>query len=200
MLSAQKNSDHIITMEDEVELILDLCKEKMASAIEHLERELVHIRAGKASPRMLDGLTVDYYGSMTPLTQVANINTPDARTIAIQPWEKKMIPAIEKAIMNANLGFNPDNNGEIVRISVPPLTEERRKTLSKQANAEGENAKVSIRSARKDANDTFKKMLKTGLSEDMEKDAAATVQDMTNDYTKRVDVLMEKKNQEIFTI
>ncbi|WP_372774678.1 ribosome recycling factor [Mangrovibacterium sp.] len=187
-------------MEEEVELILDLCKEKMAQAIEHLEKELVHIRAGKASTRMLDGVMVDYYGSMTPLQQVSNISTPDARTIAVQPWEKNLIGAIEKAILNANLGFNPDNNGEIIRISVPPLTEERRKVLSKQSNAEGENAKVSIRSARKDSNDTLKKMLKTGLSEDMQKDAESLVQDMTNDFTKKVDSLLEKKNQEIFTI
>jgi len=187
-------------MEDEVELILDLCREKMESAIDHLEKELVHIRAGKASPRMLDGVTVDYYGSMTPLQQVSNINTPDARTIAVQPWEKKMISEIEKAIINANLGFNPENNGEIIRISVPALTEERRKSLSKQASAEGENAKVSIRSARKDSNDSLKKLLKDGLSEDMEKDAEAQVQDMTNDFSKKVDTLLEKKTKEIFTI
>ena len=187
-------------MEDEVDLILDLCKEKMVSAIDHLEKELVHIRAGKASTRMLDGVTVDYYGSMTPLQQVSNISTPDARTIAIQPWEKALISPIEKAILNANLGFNPENNGELIRISVPPLTEERRKGLSRQANNEGENAKVSIRLARKDANDTLKKMLKTGLSEDLEKDAEDQVQTMTNEYTKQVESLLEQKIQEIFTI
>lgn len=187
-------------MEEEVELILDLCKERMVSAIEHLEKELVHIRAGKASPRMLDGVAVDYYGSLTPLTQVANVNTPDARTIAIQPWEKKLIPEIEKAIINANLGFNPENNGELIRINVPMLTEERRKVLSKQANTEGENAKVAIRSARKDANEALKKLLKNGLSEDMEKDAEGNVQNMTNDFTKDVDSLLEKKTKEIFTI
>lgn len=187
-------------MEEEVELILDLCREKMESAIDHLEKELVHIRAGKASPRMLDGVLVDYYGSMTPLQQVSNISTPDARTIAIQPWEKSIIAPIEKAIINSNLGFNPENNGEIIRISVPPLTEERRKILSRQANGEGENAKVSIRSARKDANDALKKLLKDGLSEDSQKNTEAEVQDMTNDFTKKVDVLLEKKNQEIFTI
>src|SRR5690606_32548681 len=131
--------------------------------------ELVHIRAGKASPRMLDGVLVDYYGSMTALNQVSNISTPDARTIAVQPWEKSMIAPIEKAIMNANLGFNPDNNGEIIRINVPPLTEERRRNLSKQVSQEGEKAKISIRSARKDANESLKKLLKEGLSEDLEK-------------------------------
>jgi ribosome recycling factor len=187
-------------MEEEVELILDLCEEKMVAAIEHLGKELVHIRAGKASPQMLDGVAVEYYGSSTPLTQVSNINTPDARTIAIQPWEKQLIPEIEKAIINANLGFNPENNGEIIRINVPPLTEERRKVLSKQANSEGENAKVAIRSARKDANDALKKLLKNGLSEDLEKDAETKVQDMTNDFTKNVDNLLEKKTKEIFTI
>ncbi|MCW0481654.1 ribosome recycling factor [Gaoshiqia sediminis] len=187
-------------MEEEVELILDLCKEKMEAAVEHLEKELVHIRAGKASIRMLDGVMVDYYGSMTPLAQVSNISTPDARTIAVQPWEKTLINPIEKAILNANLGFNPENNGEIIRINVPPLTEERRRTLSKQVSQEGENAKVSIRSVRKDSNDTLKKMMKNGLSEDLEKDAEEKVQNMTNDYGKKVDKMLELKNQEIFTI
>lgn len=187
-------------MEEEVELIIDLCREKMESAVDHLETELVHIRAGKASVRMLDSVMVEYYGSLTPLNQVSNVSTPDARTIAIQPWEKTMISPIEKAIMNANLGFNPDNNGEIVRVNVPPLTEERRKGLAKQVNQEGENAKISIRSARKDANESLKKMLKDGLSEDLEKDAEAQVQDMTNDYNKKVDIQLEAKNKEIFTI
>ncbi len=187
-------------MQEEVELILDLCKERMESAIDHLDNELAHIRAGKASIKMLDGVVVDYYGSMTPLSQVSNVSTPDARTIAVQPWEKTMIAPIEKAIMNANLGLNPENNGEIIRVNVPPLTEERRKSLSKQVNGEGENAKVSIRTARKDANDALKKLLKDGLSEDLEKDAEAQVQDMTNNYNKKVDVQIETKNDEIFTI
>lgn len=201
MLTAQKQElTRLFFMEEEVELILDLCTERMVSAIEHLEKELVHIRAGKASPRMLDSVMVDYYGNMTPLQQVSNINTPDARTIAIQPWEKSMISPIERAIINSNLGFNPENNGELIRISVPPLTEERRKGLSRQANAEGETAKVSIRSARKDANDTLKKLVKDGLSEDTQKDTEAEVQDMTNDYTKKVDTLLEQKTKEIFTI
>ena len=187
-------------MEEEVELTIELCKEKMEATISHLENELVHIRAGKASTRMLDGLTVDYYGSATSISQVSNISTPDARTIAIQPWEKSMIGPIEKAILNANLGFNPDNNGEIIRINVPPLTEERRRGLSKQANQEGEHARVSIRSARKDANDDLKKLLKEGLSEDLEKDAETVVQEMTNKYSKKVDNMLEEKNQEILTI
>ncbi|MGQ8337288.1 ribosome recycling factor [Sunxiuqinia sp. A32] len=187
-------------MEEEVQFILDVCKEKMEAAIEHLENELVHIRAGKASTRMLDGVLVDYYGSMTALNQVSNISTPDARTIAIQPWEKSMITPIEKAIINANLGFNPDNNGEIIRINVPPLTEERRRSLTKQVSQEGENAKVSLRSARKDANDALKKLLKNGLSEDLEKDAEADVQEMTNDFSKEVEQQLEDKNKEILTI
>ncbi len=187
-------------MEDEVELILEVCKEKMEATADHLEKELVHIRAGKASVRMLDGVTVDYYGTMTPLIRVSNISTPDARTIAVQPWEKNMIGPIEKAILNANLGFNPENNGEIVRINVPPLTEERRKSLSKQVSQVGEHAKVSIRSARKEANEALKKLIKDGLSEDIEKDSEEQVQSMTNDYSKKVDKMLEVKNQEIFTI
>jgi ribosome recycling factor len=137
-------------MQEEVDFVIEHCNEKMEAAIRHLEKELVHIRAGKASPAMLEGLHVDYYGTQTPLNQVSNISTPDARTIAVQPWEKNMIPVIEKAIRNANLGFNPDNNGELIRINIPPLTEERRRQLVKQAGQEGETAKVSIRLARKD--------------------------------------------------
>ncbi|MGQ7869053.1 ribosome recycling factor [Sunxiuqinia sp. sy24] len=187
-------------MEEELELILEVCKEKMEAAISHLEDELVHIRAGKASTRMLDGVSVDYYGSMTPLNQVSNVSTPDARTIAVQPWEKPMIAPIEKAIMNANLGFNPENNGEIIRISVPPLTEERRRNLTKQVSQEGEKARISIRSARKEANEGAKKLLKDGLSEDLQKNAEADVQEMTDRYGKKVDSLLEDKNQEILTI
>ncbi|MFV0521828.1 MAG: ribosome recycling factor [Mangrovibacterium sp.] len=185
---------------EEVSLILDVCKEKMVDTLTHLEAELVHIRAGKASPQMIAGVMVDYYGSMTPLTQVANVTAPDARTIAIQPWEKQMIPELEKAIINANLGFNPENNGEVIRINVPILTEERRKGLAKQANAEGEHAKVSIRNARKDANDNLKKLLKEGLSEDNQKDAEAEVQTLTNNFSKKIDEMLVLKNEEIFTI
>ncbi|HNW50118.1 MAG TPA: ribosome recycling factor [Prolixibacteraceae bacterium] len=187
-------------MDEEVKMIVDLTRESMHAAIEHLEKELVHIRAGKATPRMLDSVYVDYYGSMTPLSQVANISTPDAKTIAIQPWEKKMIGVIEKAILVANLGFNPDNNGEIIRIFIPPLTEERRKALGKDVNRESEAAKVSIRSARKDANDQLKKLLKDGLSEDAEKEAVELIQKMTDDFGKKVDLATEKKHVEIMTI
>ena len=175
-------------MQEEVEFIQDVCKEKMGAAVEHLDKELAHIRAGKANPAMLDGVLVEYYGSQAPLSQVSNVSTPDARTIAIQPWEKSLIPEIEKAIMNANLGLNPDNNGEIIRINVPILTEERRKSLVKQAHAEGENAKISVRGARKDANDSLKKLQKDGLSEDIVKDAEAEVQQMTDDFGKKIDV------------
>lgn len=187
-------------MQEEVGMVLDMCKDAMQHAIAHLDKELAHIRAGKASPRMLDSVVVDYYGSMVPIAQVANINTPDARTIAIQPWEKKMIPVIEKAIMAANLGFNPDNNGEIIRINIPPLTEERRREMVKTVNKEGESAKISLRSARKDSNETLKKMLKEGLSEDMEKDAEEEVQNMVNKYSKIVDDMLKEKNDEILKI
>jgi ribosome recycling factor len=187
-------------MQEEVQMILDICKERMEHAIGHLDKELVHIRAGKASTRMLDSVLVDYYGSMVPIAQVSNINTPDARTIAIQPWEKSMIRPIEKAIINSNLGFNPDNNGEIIRINVPAPTEQRRKEMVKTVNKEGETAKVSLRSARKDANDNLKKLLKDGLSEDLEQDAEAKVQDMINDFSKKVDKMLDEKNIEILTI
>jgi ribosome recycling factor len=187
-------------MQEEVDFILEHSEEMMSGAIEHLEKELVHIRAGKASPSMLDGVMVEYYGSMTALSQVSNISTPDARTVAIQPWEKGIIPIIEKAIMNADLGFNPDNNGEIIRINIPVLTEERRKGLVKQVHMEGEHAKVSIRAARKDANNSLKKLLKEGLSEDMEKDAEADIQKLTDKYGKNVESLIELKEQDIMTI
>jgi ribosome recycling factor len=187
-------------MQEEVDFILEHTQESMNAAIEHLDKELVHIRAGKASPSMLDGILVEYYGSMTALSQVANISTPDARTVAIQPWEKGLIPAIEKAIMNANLGFNPDNNGEIIRINIPVLTEERRKDLVKQVHQEGEHAKVSIRTTRKDANNSLKKLQKSGLSEDLEKDAEAEVQNMTDNFGKKVESLITVKEKDIMTI
>ncbi len=187
-------------MQEEVEFILGHTEEKMNAAIAHLEKELLHIRAGKASPAMLDGVMVEYYGSLTPLNRVANVSTPDARTVAVQPWEKGLIPTIEKAIMNANLGFNPDNNGEIIRINVPVLTEERRRNLVKQSSQEGENAKVSIRIVRKEANESLKKLLKDGLSEDLEKDAENEVQRMTNDFSNKVDNLVKAKEKDIMTI
>ncbi|QZE13865.1 ribosome recycling factor [Halosquirtibacter laminarini] len=188
-------------MNEELQMILDMVQEKMDNSIEHLNNELNSIRAGKASPRMLDGLMIDYYGSQTPLSQVANVNTPDARTIAIQPWEKTLIPDIERAIINSNLGLNPENNGEIIRLNVPPLTEERRKSLVKDANNVGENAKIAIRSARKDANDTFKKMLKDSeISEDQEKNLLNDVQDFTNSFIKKIDELLKEKEADILTV
>ena len=152
-------------MNEEVKMYMDEAKEQMQNALVHLENELAKIRAGKANPKILNDVLVDYYGSPTPLSQVANITAPDPRTIAVQPWEKNMLGPIQKAIMNANLGFNPDNNGEVVRINVPPLTAERRKELVKQSKGVGETAKVSIRNARRDAIDEFKKMVKSGLPE-----------------------------------
>ncbi|MFZ5431915.1 MAG: ribosome recycling factor [Bacteroidota bacterium] len=187
-------------MQEEAQLVLDDCKERMEMAIAHLEKELLHIRAGKANPAMLDSVHVDYYGSLTPLNQVSNISTPDPRTIAVQPWEKKMIPVIEKAIMAANLGFNPDNNGEVIRINIPPLTEERRKGLVKQARNEGENAKISIRTARKNANEELKKLLKEGLPEDMQKDGEKEVQTYTDEFVKKIDILVSAKEKDIMTI
>lgn len=187
-------------MHEEVDFVIEHCRERMKSAIEHLDKELLHIRAGKASPAMLDSVVVEYYGSTVPLSQVTNISTPDARTIAIQPWEKGLIAKIEKAILVANLGFNPDNNGEIIRINIPVLTEERRKLLVKQAFHEGEVAKVSTRSIRKEANESLKKLLKDGLSEDLEKDAEQLVQKMTDDFTKKIDDLVKAKEKDIMTI
>ena len=153
-------------MNEEIQFVLDATKEGMEAAIAHLEREFLKIRAGKASPTMLSSVLVDYYGSQTPLAQVANINTPDGRTISVQPWEKGMLQEIEKAIMNANLGFNPMNNGDMIIINVPPLTEERRIQLTKQAKAEAEHAKVGVRSARQDANKEIKDL---DISEDLQK-------------------------------
>jgi ribosome recycling factor len=187
-------------MHEDVEFCLEEAKERMDKAITHLENELRVIRAGKANPAMLSGIMVDYYGSTTPLQQVSNVGTLDARTISIQPWEKNMINPIEKAILAANLGFNPQNNGEVIRIAVPPLTEERRRNLVKQVKNEGENARVSIRNARRDANEQLKKLQKDGLEEDLAKDAESDVQKLTDNYNKKVEELLEKKEVEILTV
>ena len=184
-------------MNEEVKFILDATKESMDKAMDHLEKELVKIRAGKANPSMLSSVMVEYYGNMTPLSQVSNINTPDGRTISVQPWEKSMIPVIESAIMNANLGFNPMNNGEMVIINVPPLTEERRIQLVKQAKSEAEDAKVSVRSARQEANKEVKAL---DVSEDLEKNAEIDIQELTDDYTKRIDQILEVKEAEIMKV
>lgn len=186
-------------MED-IDFILDSAKESMNGSIAHLEKEFLNIRAGKASPAMLGGVKVEYYGSLTPLSQVANINVPDARTITIQPWERNMLQPIEKAIMIANLGFNPMNNGENIIINVPALTEERRRDLAKQAKAEAEDAKIGIRNSRKDANTEIKKLEKDGLSEDICKNAEESVQELTNSYIKKIDELLAAKEAEIMKV
>ena len=187
-------------MDDLVNLVIDDTRSKMAKSIEHLENELLKIRAGKANPHILDGILVIYYGVQTPLNQVSNISTPDARTIMIQPWEKSMIEPIEKAIMQANLGFNPVNNGELVRIIIPALTEERRIVLVKQVKTEGENTKIGVRNIRREANEEFKEMKKDGLPEDDEKNAQAEVQKLTDEFTEMVDKLIDAKELDIMTI
>lgn len=184
-------------MNEEIEFILDTAKEAMNNALEHLVKELRAIRAGKASPAMLSNVQVDYYGSATPLSQVANVGTPDARTISIQPWEKNMLQEIEKAIMIANLGFNPMNNGESIIINVPPLTEERRRDLAKQAKAEAEHAKVGVRNARKDANNDIKKL---DVSDDMKKNSEADIQTLTDTFVKDIDDKYNVKEKEIMTV
>ncbi len=184
----------------EVKEILGKAEEKMEEAVMYLEEALAHIRAGKANVKILDGIRVDSYGSMVPLNQVAAINTPDARTIAIKPWDKNMFRPIEKAIMDSNVGITPENNGEIIRLGIPPLTEERRKQLAKQCGKEGEQAKVSIRNTRRDIIEKLKKSIKEGLSEDLEKDAEADVQKMHDKFIKKVDELLAAKEKEIMTV
>ena len=184
----------------DVKLTLAEAEEKMEEAVMYLDEALAHIRAGKANVKILDGIRVDSYGSMVPLNNVASVNTPDARTIAIKPWDKSMFRAIEKAIMDSDVGITPDNNGEIIRLTIPPLTEERRKQLVKQCGKESEQAKVSIRNARRDTNDKLKKAIKDGLSEDLEKDAEADLQKMHDKYIKKVEELLANKEKEIMTV
>ena len=172
----------------------------MESAVAYLDDTLAQIRAGKASTRILDSIRVDYYGQMSPLSSVATVTTPDARTIQIQPWEKKMLGTIERAIINASIGLAPNNNGEVIRLIIPPLTEERRRELAKQCKAEAENAKVSIRNARRDAIDTLKKQIKEGLPEDAEKDAETDMQKLHDKFIKQVDEVYAKKEKEIMTV
>jgi len=182
---------------EDIKFIIDATQEAMDAAVKHLEKQLVNIRAGKASPAMLGSVMVDYYGSQTPLSQVANVNTPDGRTISVQPWEKSMLQEIERGIMFANLGFNPMNNGDLIIINVPPLTEERRKDLAKQAKSETEHAKVGIRNARKEANNDIKK---SDASEDLQKNAEIDVQSLTDVYVKKVDEILDIKEKEIMTV
>ena len=183
-------------MNEEINIILDTTNEAMQEALQHLDKALGNIRAGKASPQMVSSVMVDYYGAQTPLSQVANVSAPDSRTISIQPWEKKMIQPIEKAIQIANLGFNPMNNGEMVIITVPPLTEERRRELVKQAKGEGEDAK-SVRNARQDANKEIKKV---ETSDDIKKDAEERVQKLTDKYIKKVEEVLAAKEAEILKV
>jgi ribosome recycling factor len=187
-------------MNEEVELIIEETQDRMQKALEHLEHELAHLRAGRANPLLLDGITIEYYGVNSPLAQVSNINTPDPKTILIQPWEKNILGTIEKAIMAANIGLTPVNNGEVIRINVPPLTEERRHQLVKQVRNEGETAKISLRNARKWANDELKRMLKEGLPEDIEKDATENVQQMVHDFSGKVDKVMATKEKDVMTV
>lgn len=184
-------------MEDEIEFVIDSAKEGMEQALAHLKKQLLNIRAGKANPSMLGGVVVEYYGSQTPLNQVANVNTPDARTLSVQPFEKNLIPEIEKGIMQANLGFNPMNNGESVIINVPPLTEERRKQLTKQAKSEAEDAKIGVRNDRKVANNELKKL---DLPEDVQRDAENEIQELTDDHIKKIEEILAVKEKEIMTI
>lgn len=184
----------------EVKDYLNEAKENMEMAVEYLDDALAHIRAGKASPRLLDTIRVDYYGSKAPISNVANISVPDARTIAITPWEKSMFKEIEKAIINSELGITPENNGEVIRLSIPPLTEERRKALVKQSKAEAENAKVSIRNARREAIEGLKKEVKKGMSEDVEKDGENEVQKLHDKYMKKIDEVFAAKEKEILTV
>lgn len=187
-------------MEDEVSVIIEVASESMEGSLEHLQKELAKIRTGKASPNMISGIVVPYYGSPTPLGQVANVSTADARTLVIQPWEKNMLAPIEKSIFESNLGLTPQNDGEIIRINIPPLTEERRKEMVKLAKELGENAKVSIRSARRDAMDGIKKATKDGYPEDAGKRKEQEVQQITDDFSGRIEKMIEVKEKDIMTI
>ncbi len=183
-------------MED-FKIIIDTVEELMKNSVAHLEKSFLNIRAGKATPMMLNSVSIDYFGTNTPLNQVANINTPNSQTISVQPWDKSIIPEIEKAIINSNLGFNPMNNGESVIINVPPLTEDRRKDLVKQAKAEAENSKISIRTSRKEANSEIKNL---SLSEDEMKNAELDIQNLTNNYISLIDEKLQVKEKEIMTV
>ncbi|MCR5050489.1 MAG: ribosome recycling factor [Paludibacteraceae bacterium] len=187
-------------MNDELELFQSAAEEQMQNAVAHLDDALQHIRAGKANPRILDPIKIEYYGTLSPLSSCATVTTPDARTIAITPWEKKLIGEIERAIINSNIGLAPSNNGETIRLVLPPLTEDRRRELCKQCKAEAETAKMSIRNARRDAIEEFKKLIKNGLSEDIEKDAEEDMQKVHDKYIAKVDALYAAKEKEIMTV
>ena len=185
---------------NDVNHYLNSAEEKMELAVESLAESLAHIRAGKANPKILDGIRVDYYGSAAPISNVANVSVPDARTITITPWEKSMFKEIERAIINSDLGITPENNGEVIRISIPPLTEDRRKALVKQSKGEAEQAKISVRNARRDAIEGLKKAIKEGMPEDVEKDAETSVQKVHDKYMKRIDEVLAAKEKEILTV
>jgi len=187
-------------MTDDCILCLEEARESMEQAIAHLEREFHKIRAGKASPDMLDGIKIEYYGTTSPLNQVANISTPDPKQIIVQPWDKSLLDTIDKAILAANLGFNPMNNGEVLRIIVPALTEERRRDLVKQAKAEGEQTKISIRNIRRTANEQAKKLKNDGTPEDDIKKLEDEIQELTNDFVSKVDALLDAKERDIMTV
>lgn len=185
---------------EEIQLYIEEAKELMQKAVNHTASELVKVRAGKAMPNLLDGIMVNYYGSPTPLSQVSSITTPDARTLSIKPWEKSLISEIEKAIINSDLGLAPQNNGEIIILTIPPLTEERRRTLVKQVKNECENGKISIRNIRKDTNEALRKLLKEGASEDDIKRAEDTVQKLTDTYSAKIDEQFVKKEAEVMKV
>ena len=186
--------------EVDVKKLLDEVKAQMQKSLEHFEYELSKIRAGKASPMMLEGITADAYGAMTPLSQLANISTPDSRTLSIQPWDASLVQPIEKAILMANIGLTPQNDGKMIRLNIPPLTEERRKDLVRQTKHEAEECRISLRTARRDANERVKKMQKDGLPEDTAKNAETSIQNLVNDYSAKVDKHLEIKDKEIMTV
>lgn len=187
-------------MTEDLAIILEVTPISMKKAMDHFEAELVKIRAGKANPAMLDGIVVDYYGNPTPISQVGNLSAMDARTLTIQPWEKNMLQPIERAIIAANIGINPQNDGNMIRLFLPPLTEERRKELVKRSNVEGEQAKIAVRNIRRDAIEQIKKLQKDGLSEDAAKDGEKDMQDITNNYILLVDKHLEAKEKEIMSV
>ena len=191
---------YIDMADEQVKKYIDKAKNEMESSVVFLDESLAHIRAGKANTKILDGIKVDYYGTPTPLTSVATVTTPDAKTISIQPWEKGLIPTIEKAILASDVGITPANNGEIVRLAIPPLTEERRRQLVKQAGTAVEDAKISVRNSRREAIEALKKEIKNGMSEDIEKDAEAEVQKLHDKYIKRLEELFALKEKEIMTV
>jgi len=184
----------------DVKQIIGAAQDKMRLSVEFLDEALSHIRAGKANVKILDGIKVEYYGSNVPLANVASVSTPDAKTIAIQPWEKPMMKDIERAIINSDLGITPENNGEVIRINIPPLTEERRKALVKQSKQEAENAKIGVRNARRDAIEALKKSVKEGVSEDIAKDAEGEAQKIHDKFIKKIDDLFAEKEKEIMTV